>query len=273
MNIKNINFLCGLPRSGSTLLATLLNQHPKIYASPHSGLLGGLYDMHQSFINSESVKWQLRTAFYQQALWTMPQNFYSTVKEDVIFDKQFGWSIPDNFELALKISTHPRFIVCHRPILEVLASFVSKSANNPDFFLNKELESSGFYAKHYLSKNDAMAEYLMYGHDLIPRSILGLANAKKNQDSGMFKFVSYDDLVTNPVKEMSSIFDFLGLEPCELEVDNMEQAFHYNDSVTLGIEDFHKVRPTVKKESPKPEDYFSDFILEKYANALEPIGF
>lgn len=272
MNIKNINFICGLPRSGSTLLATLLNQHPKIYASPHSGLLDGLYNMHQSFINSESVKWQLRTAFYQQALWTMPQNFYSTVKEDVIFDKEFGWSIPGNLELALKISSHPRFIVCHRPILEVLASFVSKSVDNPDFYLNKELETSTFYAKNYLSKNDALAEYLMHGNELLPKSILGLANAKKNEDSGMFKFVAYDDLVSNPVKEMSSIFDFLGLEPCELEIDNIKPAFYYNDFSTLGIEGFHYVRPSIKKESPKPEDYFSDFILNKYANALAPIG-
>jgi hypothetical protein len=272
MNIKNINFLCGLPRSGSILLSTLLNQHPKIYASPHSALLDGLSSMHLTFINSEPIKWSLRTAFYQQALWTMPQNFYSTVEKDIVFDKHFAWSTPDNMHLALKISTNPKFIVCYRPILEVLASFVSRSINSPNFYLNKELEESTFYAKGYLSKNDALAEYLMYGHELLPKSILGLANAKKNEESGMFKFVSYDALVTNPVNEMSNIFDFLGLEPFEIKTDNMKQAFYYNDASTIGVEGFHYVRPSIKKESSKPEDLFSDFILNKYANALAPIG-
>jgi hypothetical protein len=272
MNMKNINFLCGLPRSGSTLMATLLNQHPQIYASPHSGLLGGLYDLYQSFTSSESVQWQLRTAFYQQALWTMPQNFYSTVKENIVFDKQFLWSVPDNMHLALKISINPKFIVCYRPILEVLASFVAKSIDNPNYYLNKELESSDFYPKIYLKKNDALAEYLMYGNNLISRSILGLAHAKKNEDSGMIKFVNYNDLVENPVKEMSSIFNFIGLEPIDIKTNNMEKVFEYVDSSSIGIEGFHYVRPDIKKESTKPEDLFSDFILNKYKNALEPIG-
>jgi hypothetical protein len=270
--MKNINFLCGLPRSGSTLVATLLNQHSKIYASPHSALLNGLYAMHQSFINSESVKWQLRTGFCQQALWTMPQTFYSTVKQDIIFDKQFAWSAPDNFNLALKISSHPRFIVCYRPVLEVLASFVSKSVDNPNFYLNKELEQSNIYSKYYLSKNDALAEYLMQENKLISLSILGLAHAKKNEDTGMFKFVSYNDLTNNPKKEMTDIFDFLGLEHIEIETNNMERMFYYNDFSSIGIEGFHEVRPTIKKESTKPEDLFSNYILNKYANVLEPIG-
>ena len=272
MNIKNINFLCGLPRSGSTLLATLLNQHPKIYASPHSALLDGLSSMYSTFINSEPVKMQLRTAFYQQALWSMPQNFYSTVEEDIVFDKQFAWSTPDNMHLALKISTNPRFIVCYRPILEVLASFVSKSIDNPDCYLNKELESAVFFPKNYLSKNDALAEYLMHEHELIPKSMFALAHAKKNEDSGMFRFVSYNDLVANPRQEISSIFDFLGLEPFEPETENMEPIFYLNGFSSIGIKGFHEVRPSIKKESPKPEDLFSDFILNKYANALAPMG-
>ena len=270
--MKNINFLCGLPRSGSTLLATLLNQHPEIYASPHSGLLDGLWAMRQAFINSEGVKFQLRVSAYQETLWTAPQTFYAGVKEDIVFDKQFAWITPDNYDLALKISTNPRFIICYRPILEVLASFVSKSIDNPEYYLNKEIELVNFYPKNYLSKNDALAEYLMNEHPLIPKSLLGLAYAKKNENSGRFKFVSYDNLTSDPKKEMTSIFDFLGLEPIEVQTENLLNIFRYKDVDALGVDGFHRIRPTIKKESPKPEDLFSDFILQKYANALAPIG-
>ena len=270
--MKHMNFLCGLPRSGSTLVATLLNQHPQVYASPHSALLGGLWSMREAFTNSESVKWMLRLSAYQETLWTAPQTFYAGEKKDIIFDKQFAWAMPENYELALKISTNPRFIVCYRPVLEVLTSFVSKSIDNPEYYLNKELEASNFHSMYYLSKNDALAEYLMTRHELISKSILGLAHAKKNEDSGRIKFVAYDDLTSDPKKVMLGIFNFLGLEPIEVQTENLEDIFRYKDSFMLGVEGFHKVRSTIKKESPKPEDYFSDFILNKYANALAPIG-
>lgn len=272
MNIKKINFLCGLPRSGSTLLATLLNQHPQIYASPHSDLLHGLSQMHQAFSTSESVQFGLRVSAYQETIWTAPQIFYGNTSQEIVIDKNFFWSTPENYKLAVKIGISPRFIVCYRPVIEVLASFVSKSINNPNYYLNKELEKSNFYAKHYLNKNDALAEYLMLEHNLISHAILGLAHAKENEDTGMFKFVLYDDLVNNTQKIMQDIFELLKIEPVEINIENIKNIFKYNDSNILGVEDFHTVRPSIKKESIKPEDLFSDFILDKYKNALAPTG-
>ncbi len=270
--MKHMNFLCGLPRSGSTLMATLLNQHPEIYASPHSALLPGLFAMRESFMHSESVRWQLRPSAYQETLWTTPQTFYGSIEKDIIFDKHFSWASPESYELAQKISTNPRFIVCYRPILEILASFVSKSIDNPKYYLNIELEESNLFSKKYLSKNDALAEYLMLDNNLISKSMNSLANAKLNEDTGEFKFVSYNNLTSEPKKVMLDIFDFLGLEPNEVQTENLEDIFRYKDSNALGVEGFHTIRPTIKKESPKPEDYFSDYILQKYANALSPIG-
>jgi sulfotransferase len=272
VKIKHMNFLGGLPRSGSTLLATLLNQHPKIYASPHSALLDGLCTLRETFVNSETVRYGLQLSACQKTLWTLPQHFYEDVEKDIIVDKQFAWSTKENYELATKISTYPRFILTYRPVLEVLASFIDKAAKNPDFYLNAELESNYFYAKEYLNKNDAMAEYLMTQHHLIPKAILALSYAKQNENQGNFKFVAYDDLVNNPQKVMNDIFDFMKVEPMEIQVEGVENVFIYKDLVPLGVEDFHWVRPEIKKESPKPEDLFSDFILGKYDNALAPIG-
>jgi len=272
MNVKNINFLCGLPRSGSTLLATLLNQHPEIYASPHSALLDGLGAMREAFVNSESVKFMLRLSAYQETLWTTPQTFYSSIEKNIIFDKQFCWSTPDNFQLAMKISINPHFIVCYRPILEVLASFVAKSVDNPNYYLNKALDNSNFYPKNYLNKNDTLAEFIMQNNDLIPKSMVGLAYAKQNEKSGMFKFVLYDDLVNDPQKMMQDIFEFLKLEPIKIKTENLQDIFKYKDTKVLGVDDFHKIRPTIKKESPKPEDLFSDYILKKYENELTSVG-
>lgn len=272
MSIKKINYLCGLPRSGSTLIATLLNQHPEIYASPHSVLLESVLNLRSTFIESESLSYGVQLSQTQETLWSLPQLLYRQISKPIVVDKQFCWTNPDNYELALKLTPDPRFIVSYRPILEVLTSFVSKAVENPDFYLNKVLDDSSFYLKEYLTRNDAMAEYLMLAHPLIYQSIIALANAKKHESSGMIHFIHYDNLVKDPQKEMSDIFKFMGLEDVDIKTENLTNIFRYKDKVPTGIEDFHHVRCTIKKESPKPEDYFSDYILEKYANALSPTG-
>jgi hypothetical protein len=272
MTIKRLNYLGGLPRSGSTLIATLLNQHPEVYASPHSVLLESVLNLRSTFIESESISYGVQLSQSQETLWSFPQLFYRQISKPIVVDKQFCWTNPDNYELALKLTPNPRFIVSYRPILEVLTSFVSKAVKNPDFYLNKNLDDTDFSLKNYLTRNDAMAEYLMLAHPLIYQSMIGLANAKKHESSGMIHFIHYDNLVKDPQKEMSSIFKFMGIEDAEIKTENLADIFRYKDKVPMGIEDFHHVRCTIKKESPKPEDYFSEYILKKYENALSPFG-
>ena len=265
--------MSGLPRSGSTLLVNLLNQHPCVYASPHSNLLDGLWALDQTFAISEAINYQLRVNAYKNIVKNLPQVFYADINKEIIIDKQFTWTTPANYDLALKISESPRFIVCYRPILEVLASFVTKAIKNSNFFLNQDLDNSIFYPKLYLSRNDALAEFLMQRHGLIEKSLLGLAHAKQREASGEFKFISYDALVKDPRNVLSSLFEFLMIEPYNVKIKDLKNIFQYTDSNVVGIEDFHQIRPQIKKESTKPEDLFSDFILSKYNNALAPIGF
>ena len=47
--MKNLLFLSGLPRSGSTLLGSILSQHPEIYVTPTSPLSDLLCLIDESF--------------------------------------------------------------------------------------------------------------------------------------------------------------------------------------------------------------------------------
>ena len=50
---KKYYFMSGLPRSGSTLLSTLLNQNPEIYSGPSSPVLGIMVGVHENFLSNE----------------------------------------------------------------------------------------------------------------------------------------------------------------------------------------------------------------------------
>ena len=51
--MKTFYFMAGLPRAGSTLLSTLLNQNPRIYSGPSSPVLGAMYTAHDNFKSNE----------------------------------------------------------------------------------------------------------------------------------------------------------------------------------------------------------------------------
>jgi sulfotransferase len=51
--MKKYAFLSGLPRSGSTLLGSLLNQNPEVHSGPNSPICGMMWHLEQSIIASE----------------------------------------------------------------------------------------------------------------------------------------------------------------------------------------------------------------------------
>ena len=50
---KKYYFMAGLPRAGSTLLSSLLNQNPNLYSGPSSPVLGAMYTVHEHFLTNE----------------------------------------------------------------------------------------------------------------------------------------------------------------------------------------------------------------------------
>ena len=53
--MKTYHFLAGLPRSGSTVLASILNQNPEVYVTPTSPMLDLLVKNQDNFWELPSV--------------------------------------------------------------------------------------------------------------------------------------------------------------------------------------------------------------------------
>ena len=123
---KTFHFLAGMPRSGNTLLSTLLNQNPLIYSSPLSPLTAFLWDMssnlqgREHLMRSDSNK--KRT---ENFLSSFTDNFYRDVDKPVIIEREKTWGTPANLEIIKKyITPTPKIIFTVRDILEILASYI-----------------------------------------------------------------------------------------------------------------------------------------------------
>ena len=84
--------MSGLPRSGSTLLSALLNQNPKIHASPNSPLLDTIHYT-EEYLLYQSSQYQAhpKPECALKVLSSIAANYYFDTEEPIIVDKSRGW--------------------------------------------------------------------------------------------------------------------------------------------------------------------------------------
>tara|TARA_B100000287_G_scaffold192091_1_gene181254 strand:- start:224 stop:547 length:324 start_codon:yes stop_codon:yes gene_type:complete len=88
---KTFYFMAGLPRAGSTLLSTLLNQNPRFYSGPSSPVLGAMYSVHENFLENELYTGYPKPDQVNEIVGSVIRHWYSDVEEEVIIDKNRAW--------------------------------------------------------------------------------------------------------------------------------------------------------------------------------------
>ena len=127
-------FISGLPRTGSTLLSSILSQNPKLYSEGNSGVCQLMWDMQQSCLLNIDEQLESSGRYFTaiDLISSIPNIYYKGLDKKIIFDKCRAWTFPLNTQLIKKyITSTPKIIVLERPIQEIVASFVAlRRANN-----------------------------------------------------------------------------------------------------------------------------------------------
>jgi sulfotransferase len=221
--------LSGLPRSGSTLLSSILSQNPDIHAEGNSAVCQLMWDMQQSC--SGNAKEQLlannKNHTAKDLITSIPSIYYKNVKASIIIDKCRSWTLPDNMNMFYNyLDSKPKVIVLERPIIDIVKSFVN---------LRKENNWQGNLEEGLL---DDWSEPIV-------RSLNGIKLAKEN-NKGEFLFIQYDDLINNTRDTINSIYKFCELKPYKHDFTNIINKHPENDEV-YGMLGQHDIRPTISK--------------------------
>jgi sulfotransferase len=263
--LKKINFMSGLPRSGSTLITSLLNQNPYVYASPNSPMCGMIFNLERSILASEQFNAFPKPRVLPSVIFGALNNYYSDIDKNIIIDKSREWSIQEHFQVLLRnLDYEPKVILPVRNILDILASFISlinKNPNTPNF-IDREIEARQEF-NFYRDLNDIRCDHLMRPKGLIDNALYGLAFASLPENRKYFHFVEYEDLVRSPQETMNSIYEFLGIENYNHSFDNIINITPEDDKV-YGLQGMHNVRKNISKVSVNPESVLSPYILNKY---------
>jgi hypothetical protein len=257
--------MAGLPRSGSTLLRSILNQNPEIYSGPISPSVELLYYTDKYFQESEMLLASPQPESCYNILSNMMDLFYEPIlkKEGKSKVIEFNRAIPNNIERFRTYIKEDVRIVCPvRSIPEILASFISLIHRNSDkiSFVDQYLIDKGIEVN-----DDNRCDYLMSDYGIVGQALFALAQSFRRNEQNLLKIVEYDDLVANTQQVMKEIYDFWGLENWEHSYENLENKYPENDLFQYNLEGMHTVGRTIKKTCKKPEEVLSMSIIEKYS--------
>lgn len=260
--------MAGLPRSGSTVLAALLNQHPYIYASPQTDMLGLMHNTQTATINYESFRAGIMTSGYEDVFRGIPDLFYSGINKPIVIDKNRAWGTPYNMDNIMPyVNKNGKIIVVVRPILEVLASYV-KVITKSESQGNLSPVDRDFWAFRYRDAVDAMVEYIMRPQGELDQAIYSTANLLKNYKEKI-KVIKFIDLLSNPKSTMLGIYNFLELEEFKNDFNNIKQIDFHDDLAGYGVSGLHDIGKSLKSPETNPEDYLSSYSINKYKNTLD----
>jgi len=269
---KTYHFMAGLPRSGSTVLSALLNQNPEIYASPQTDLLMMLYELESKIPTYESYQAQIMHPNFASVLYGMADNFYAPIQKPVVIDKNRGWGTPYNWDnLSLYVNPEGKVILTMRPILEVLASFIKVAQKTNKATATMPYLNHDFWATHYRDVTDAQVDNIMSANGEMDRAIFSIANLLKNHKDKVH-LVWFDDLLDSPQETMIGIYDFLGLDRFEHNFNNIKAVDSHDDLAGYGMLGLHDVNKKLARPKTEPGELLSDYVIQKYGNALNFLG-
>ena len=257
--MKTYHFMAGLPRSGSTLLKSILDQNPKIHANPVSPVMELMYHTEEYLKQSEQYLGYPKPQNAYKIISSFIENYYYEREEDIIIDHCRAWT--NNIErIKTYITPNPKIICPVRDIAEILTSFITMVHRNDDqvSFIDQHLIEKGVTVD-----DDNRCQYLMSDDGIVEQALWAQSQAFIKNDTRHLLMVEYNDLVNTPDETMRRIYDFLEMDYYDHNFKNVENNHRENDDQWY-LKDMHYVRKEVKKTSKKPEDVLSPYILNKY---------
>lgn len=225
--MKQFVALSGLPRTGSTLLSSILSQNPLIHAEGNSAVCQLMWDMQQSAMNSEQMQASNKD-LTNKLVKPIPDIYYHNVNKPIVVDKCRSWTLPANMQMLNRyFDNTPKVIVLVRPMVEIVASFMSLRKRN--------------------GWQDLEAGLLDDGSEPIMRSLAGVEWARKNND-GEFLFVTYDNLVDDTEATLDRIYGHCGWESFEHDLDNIVNTHKENDDV-YNLVGQHDIRNQISRRT------------------------
>ena len=251
---KQFYFISGLPRSGTTLLSTILNQNPKFQAS----ISGPLARFTRAIIQESSAQGGYRIQCppekNKKIIHGIFDNYYDNSDKEAFWDTNRGWT----YLTPLLKELYPSFkmIVCVRSIPWILDSFESlirKNSLTTTTMFAPEENVSVYSRSHTLMRTDRTIGF----------AFEGLKQALTSNERNSIFVLEYDKLAKRPEQCMKEIYNFIGQPYYVHNFDDVEVSYdEFDDEVQLkGLHTTRKKVSYIDRQMIIPPD-----LQQQYSN-------
>jgi len=213
--MKGINFITGLPRSGSTLLCNILNQNPEFFASS-TDISPELVSAVCSVVtNAPEVKGMVAddaegTVEAIRALYRSQFDWQYAGIDKVVFSKSRGWA----FKGLLMADVYTKFIITTRDLRSVFGSIekqhrktiVFDGANTPNDATISEKASN-----------------MLAPDGFVGQCVAGILDLVARMPDRVF-VSRHEALTHDPTTHMVELYAFLGLDPFAHDFDDVKNV-------------------------------------------------
>ena len=251
--IKTFQFISGLPRSGSTLLAGILRQNPRFHAamsSPVASLMQscleqtGASSEFYSFFDTARRKAICRALF--------DAYYYDKKQHEVVLDTNRHWTA--RLHQLGELFGDFKMICCVRNPAWIMDSFERIYRKNP--FDYSRMFSPGSRLTVY-----TRCETMMNASGTVGSAWTALKEAYYGEFSAKLLLIEYDLLTQYPQRTLQLVYRFLDEPAFEHDFDNVEYEEGEFDQA-LGVKDLHTIRRKVEfkpRRSVLPPELFQKY--------------
>ena len=250
--MKRYHFISGLPRSGSTLLTSILNQNPIFYSNISNPLA--------RFVRSIVTESHAGPGYHLQCpenkrlelIQNLVSTYHSDITQEVCFNTNRGWT--SLLPILEKTHAESKVICCVRDINWILDSFETLFKKNP-FTLSKmysEEEAATVYTRAYSLMSPGHT--IRFAYDSLKEAITG-------PNKSRVMLLEYEQLARNPEQSMRAVYNFIREPYYDHDFTNVAASYDEYD-IEAGITGLHTIRKEVKyiaRDPILPPDLWNDF--------------
>jgi sulfotransferase len=245
--LKKFHFIAGLPRSGTTLLSTILKQNPRFEASISGPLARYVRAVIQESSTQGGYRFECPPDKRKKIISGLFNNYHDDENTEVAFNTNRGW--PLLLPTIKDLYPNAKVIMCVRDIQWVLDSFEMLQRKNPYTFTSM------------FSPDEAVNVYTRCETLLNPGRTLGFAyNAVKqgltSEHKSSIMVLEYNLLAKDPVNSVKAIYNFINEPLFVHDFNDVEASYdEFDEDVQLpGLHTTRKKISFIERETVIPPD-------------------
>jgi sulfotransferase len=261
---RNIYFLAGLPRSGSTLLANILAQNPRIYVTPTSGIVDMLVQVRNCWDRNDAFQAadrKLNEQIKERVLRSMLEAYFDHAPQPICIDKNRYWL--EFLEMAAALlggRERVKVIVTVRDLRDTVASFEQLYRKTSAL---GQIHQEAALALKFKTAQGRLETFIDDAQP-VGRAYNAIRDAVTRGWNDRIHFVDYEDLTHQPKATLEGIYEFLGHDGHAHDFDLVRQVTSEDDFV-YGFKDLHLIRPRVQPQSAQWPQVFDDAVFQSPA--------